>query len=138
MSKWTLKEATELIAAQQPTAKEHGYHICLGGGVLNKGESEKDLDLYFLPMENHGIVQSQIELIMWLTSLYGAGIQINGNMKAKLTNDPRHFGRLTANNTNNPNPTLSDYPINTGLPTSAYKHKIMFMLGQRRIDVFIL
>lgn len=30
--------------------RQFGYHLALGGGVLNTGESKKDLDLYFLPM----------------------------------------------------------------------------------------
>ncbi len=32
--------------------KPLGYHIALGGGVLNNGVSTKDLDLYFLPLTN--------------------------------------------------------------------------------------
>ncbi len=45
---WTLEEALILVRALQPTAWQYGYHLCLGGGVLNKGVSSKDLDLYFL------------------------------------------------------------------------------------------
>lgn len=40
----------ELIQALQPEVREFNYHICLGGGVLNTGASDKDLDLFILPL----------------------------------------------------------------------------------------
>lgn len=46
---WTLDEALSLIRDLQPEVLRLGYHITLAGGVLNKGVSEKDLDLIFLP-----------------------------------------------------------------------------------------
>lgn len=52
---WTLLKALTLIRGTQETAKGYGYHICLGGGVLNKGVSNKDLDLYFIPLINDGM-----------------------------------------------------------------------------------
>lgn len=42
---WTLDEAVKLIRQMQPLAFECGYHLNLGGGVLNKGFSNKDLDI---------------------------------------------------------------------------------------------
>lgn len=50
---WGLDDALTLIRRLQKTARLLGYHIALGGGVLNKGTSEKDLDLYFLPLVDH-------------------------------------------------------------------------------------
>lgn len=47
---WTLPQALNLIRETQTAAKGFGYHICLGGSVLNAGQSKKDLDLYFLPL----------------------------------------------------------------------------------------
>jgi hypothetical protein len=47
---WTLEKALIVVRAIQPHTRKYNYHLCLGGGVLNKGESNKDLDLYFLPM----------------------------------------------------------------------------------------
>lgn len=49
---WTLPRALALIRSLQPLAHAIGFHICLGGGVLNKGWSNKDLDLYFIPMDD--------------------------------------------------------------------------------------
>lgn len=50
--KWTLDEARALIQQLQRPSRRLGYHLCLGGGVLNAGQSHKDLDLYFLPLDN--------------------------------------------------------------------------------------
>jgi hypothetical protein len=46
---WTLAEAQTLIQALQPKVHALGYHVTLGGGVINRGSSEKDLDLFFIP-----------------------------------------------------------------------------------------
>lgn len=47
---WALADALKLIRETQATARSFGFHICLGGGVLNRGTSEKDVDLYLLPL----------------------------------------------------------------------------------------
>jgi hypothetical protein len=47
---WTMDEALTLIRMLQPESRRFNFHLLLGGGVLNKGQSEKDLDLYFMPM----------------------------------------------------------------------------------------
>lgn len=49
---WTLAEAVEFVKLIQEDCRKNNYHVCLGGGVLNKGQSFKDLDLYFLPLED--------------------------------------------------------------------------------------
>lgn len=41
-----------LIAELQRITRPLGYHVAVGGGVLNKGRSQKDLDLYVLPLNN--------------------------------------------------------------------------------------
>lgn len=50
---WTFYQATELIRELQPSIRELNYHICLGGGVLNRGYSKKDLDLWFIPLNGY-------------------------------------------------------------------------------------
>ena len=67
---WTLLEALPLIRALQPETRKFGMHLALGGGVLNKGESKKDLDLYFLPMDNGGKVEVAL-MLAFLESLWG-------------------------------------------------------------------
>lgn len=49
---WTLSEVRELITELQPKLRKVDYHVTLGGGVLNNGLSQNDLDLYFLPLED--------------------------------------------------------------------------------------
>jgi len=47
---WALDLALKVIRLIQPKIRNFGYHCALGGGVLNKGYSTKDLDLYMLPL----------------------------------------------------------------------------------------
>jgi hypothetical protein len=47
--KWRISDGLALIRAAQPYAHSLHYHLCLGGGVLNKGWSHKDLDIFALP-----------------------------------------------------------------------------------------
>lgn len=69
---WKLEEGLNLIRALQGRVREFGYHIALGGGVLNNGTSDKDLDLYFLPLENDSIAKGNIDgLLDWLAGLWG-------------------------------------------------------------------
>ena len=68
-TRWVLDEALEIIRALQPESRRFGYHLCLGGGVLNKGESDKDLDLYFLPLGNQH--SNPRELVSWLSNMWG-------------------------------------------------------------------
>ena len=68
---WTLDEAINLIKVLQPDVWTFGYHLCLGGGVLNKGESKKDLDLYFLSLDNANIIVTSHKLLDWLSKLWG-------------------------------------------------------------------
>jgi len=49
---WTQDEALKLIHELQSRVWSLGYHIALGGGVLNHGTSYNDLDLYFLPFSD--------------------------------------------------------------------------------------
>jgi hypothetical protein len=51
-TKWTLENSVELIRLLQPLAHRHGYHLALAGGILNRGFSEKDLDVVALPNFN--------------------------------------------------------------------------------------
>lgn len=49
---WTLDSALPVIRELQFKALQCGYHLALGGGVLNKGQSFNDLDIYALTMDN--------------------------------------------------------------------------------------
>ena len=49
---WELDEALILLRELQPKCHALQYHVALGGGVLNRGYSDKDLDLFFFPFNN--------------------------------------------------------------------------------------
>lgn len=130
---WTFKDAQELIVGLQPEAKKHGYHVALGGGVLNKGESTKDLDLYFLPLDNATYPSNEIGLCMWLGSLFGMGTKIEPGMYSKDTTLVFGQARLAA-----PFRDYGDGTFASSRKKSKYAQKLMFTLGKRRIDVFII
>lgn len=104
---WTLDEARALIAQLQTKSRHYGYHLCLGGGVLNTGVSAKDLDLYFLPLDDD-IEPQPIALLDWMQEELGDSESI---------------------------PFGSDGKGNPGTSHYAWKHK--FNHGGKRIDVFV-
>jgi hypothetical protein len=66
---WTLEEGLAVVRTLQPVARSYGYHVALGGGVLNRGYSKKDLDIYFLPLES-GPSHAE-RLAVWLQDFFG-------------------------------------------------------------------
>lgn len=46
MIQWTLETAAPVARMVEGVALDFGYHVALGGGVLYRGESEKDLDIF--------------------------------------------------------------------------------------------
>ena len=68
---WTFEDAHEAITALQPESREFGFHLCLGGGVLNNGSSDKDLDLYFLPMDREESPNDLDGLVSRLEEYFG-------------------------------------------------------------------
>lgn len=72
---WKLEAGLRIVRALQQPIRAYGYHLAIGGGVVNKGESEKDLDLYFLPMGGFDKEKKRHEaakLLAFLSSLWGA------------------------------------------------------------------
>jgi hypothetical protein len=47
---WNLEEAARTVRLIEPLVRAKDYHTCLGGGVLHRGYSAKDIDLFFLPL----------------------------------------------------------------------------------------
>jgi hypothetical protein len=45
MAKWLLDDALNLFRMLQDRAKSYGYCLAIGGGVVNKGWSDNDLDI---------------------------------------------------------------------------------------------
>jgi hypothetical protein len=46
--KWTFEDALPIIRAIDPIARRCNFSLALRGGVLLRGESDRDLDLCFL------------------------------------------------------------------------------------------
>jgi hypothetical protein len=151
---WELSEGVALVRAIQTRVREFGYHVALGGGVLNRGGSDKDLDLYFHPMCNEEIKEDYIALVDFLRSIWGEAIPLGQDYgaphhdvedydeppvleyRANQLNDWEQPFRL---NRNNPfwdeNPPI--YKIKK--PKEVYKLKVKFVRGGGdRIDVFIV
>lgn len=85
--RWTLDNAVGIVRALQQDTRKFGFHLCLGGGVLNRGWSEKDVDLYFLPLDNPQYTTSYDELIKWLESMWGQATKIGDYSKKRTGND---------------------------------------------------
>lgn len=112
---WTLEEALDLIRLIQPETRRFGYHLCLAGGVLNKGWSNKDLDLAFLPMDKPDKLADPEGMLQFLTSLWGTGLDIRTNTEASVEETY---------------PEVSE--------DSPYVEKRKFDYSGMRIDVFIM
>lgn len=48
---WTLDSALPLIRQVSPIAARHGFSVALYGSVLDRGTSEKDVDLFFIEQD---------------------------------------------------------------------------------------
>lgn len=84
-NEWTLEDGLKLVRAIQNTTRKYGYHLTLGGGVLNNGKSKKDLDLYFLPLNNERMPPQDIPgLVGWLGGMWGKFESIGKNYGATI------------------------------------------------------
>jgi hypothetical protein len=43
---WTLEQGIELARRLELIAIKHNVHVALGGGVLHRGQSNKDVDIF--------------------------------------------------------------------------------------------
>jgi hypothetical protein len=145
MNIWTIEDALKTIRALQIGAVNFGYHICLGGGVLNHGSSKKDLDLYFLPYNNPSFKEDRPALIAWLEGMWGVGKSIvtshedqsQPNAKDKWILAPNADGTMVTVKNPEFNPFYVEPP--QWLGEQVYKAKIKFIRPNGdRIDAFIL
>lgn len=74
---WGLSGALEVIRLIQPVVKTFDYHVLLGGGVLNRGFSEHDLDLYFIPFSEQKRPRS-VGLRDYLETVLGTEYTLGG------------------------------------------------------------
>lgn len=135
---WQLHDALDLIRSLQVHVKPIGFHISLGGGVLNTGSSKKDLDLYFLPMSSVTDATQTDKLLAFLTETWGPGSPMTSSKKRSTAGgfesyfDEHGVRRLR----NVPIEEKPDYPTLGG--ESCYTHKLKFRWSDLRIDVFVV
>ena len=72
---WTLEQGRAEIQRVQSPSRKFGYHVCLGGSVLNAGESSKDLAVYFLPLDLKSPQPDR--LLAWLATMWGSYTPLN-------------------------------------------------------------
>ena len=72
---WSIDEALTLIRRIQVTYIGE-FHICLGGGVLNKGYSDHDLDLFI--EQQQGAAHDTGALLAWLKQELGPAEELYG------------------------------------------------------------
>lgn len=76
---WTLSEGLEVVRGIQQPIRAYGYHVAIGGGVVNKGQSDKDLDLYFLPMNGASTPPADaLALRAYLVTEFGTEYPLGG------------------------------------------------------------
>lgn len=107
---WTIEDALLLIRDIQPKIRPLQYHVVLGGGVLNKGWSGKDLDLYFLPFGDTGIPADLPQLKAYLSTRLGT---------------PAPLGYSAVGHAYPPDATYGE-------------NRYTYIVSNRRIDVFIV
>lgn len=154
---WKLDDGLRLVRALQPEAKKFGYHVTLGGSVLNLGESEKDIDLYFLPLENPKFSERPIQLLNYLEDVWGGyeGLGEEYELEARYHEEDEPFRppqpgevepaqqyRAMAEAIDLP-PDLAEIlygrPKAKPKPRIVYQFKLKFIrAGGDRIDVFII
>ena len=79
---WTREAAAEVIALLQPLTRQFGYHLALGGGVLNNGHSDKDLDLYFLPLDDQDHPPNPDKMLRCVEAIWGESKPLSDYPKA--------------------------------------------------------
>jgi hypothetical protein len=68
---WTLDDARSIVKDIQIPMRDFGYHVALGGGVLNIGRSFHDLDIYFLPLDDIDSPLRADDAVLWLIPRWG-------------------------------------------------------------------
>lgn len=116
--KWTIADAALLIGAIAAKSHKFGYTPTLGGSVICKGLSNKNINIFFVP--NEVTRELPVDLLMWLAEKFGAGKTIVGG--------PAIGGA--------PNGVV--YRAGNQPVESKFKHRMTFTLDGRKIEVYVL
>lgn len=131
---WELEDGINLVRAVQAGSRMFGYHVTIGGSVINKGRSEKDVDLYFLPFEQtKDRARNPDGLLNWLISMWGPGdpLGASGMEAAQAVQFEEYYDEETN--------MYKMRQVGVAPSPSVFAHKVKFIReAGDRIDVFIL
>lgn len=119
---WTLKTALDLVRKIQSPIRAFRYHVVVGGGVINKGQSSKDLDLYFMPLFEP-FAPDVIGLRAYLETVFGPEYNLGGG--------PAGGPFVEASDVD------AAYPPCPVYGDKRFTYRPNFNGDERRIDVFI-
>ena len=87
---WTLEAALPIIRELEPKLRAADYHLMLGGGVLHRGTSTKDLDLFISPLNTSDSDPKKI--VALLDSFWGVeGESLKAHADDYDEDDMRHW-----------------------------------------------
>jgi hypothetical protein len=72
---WTLDDGVTFARQLELSVIDYGYHIALGGSVLHKGESKKDLDIFVYPHTTEQCLRQQVMVALQLFGVKWLNVQ---------------------------------------------------------------
>lgn len=70
MHRWTFSEAISYIRDRQTGAFQHHYNLCLGGGILDRGFSDHDVDIIAVPANGHtATMDNYLDFVLWMNTV---------------------------------------------------------------------
>lgn len=78
MSMWNLDDAVALCRVFETALKRIGFHVALGGSVLYRGESDKDLDVFVYPHAT-GEMEPEWDKVETTLAVLGCSLRRNCN-----------------------------------------------------------
>lgn len=58
---WTLEQGVDVARSIEPLAIASGFHVAIGGSVLHRGESQKDLDIFVYPHKTSQVSGTDVD-----------------------------------------------------------------------------
>lgn len=95
---WTIAEALVLLPSIEEIAKVCGYHIALGGSVMYRGESKKDLDIIVYKHKDPDPLRPEHTVLMTLL-MYHRIIDTHTNVPNSIMAENAPFRRVISGKT---------------------------------------
>lgn len=61
---WNIEQAVEFCRMIEPVAIAEGFHVALGGSVLIRGESKKDVDIFIYPHKTEHATKTAFDCLI--------------------------------------------------------------------------